>query len=402
MRVVRIVRNVMLWSVATIPLLTTAVCQTNDQSLFLLNGFPASKYLESIPTILYRVSASKRNLETVEKLSEVGADAIVIDYDDHFVAVTSPRFAPNKVEVIHFGESLASDTKVLNKDISSFVVDKTRILTSTGGNPPMLGFLLAKNSNRFETLSIGGSSTDLSVLTPRSCSLLVEGSFGVGEVWDDIFEVQSDGGKLMPSRPLTKYISCGLDLELPQALKQSNSAIRFVTINTKDIAVLTSSDQRSRLSDAIGFQINQVFDKNAGKWTSVQVPGFLSRSRAFGEWIAYVVLDRREDHKSTRPASEHNESESSLARTELDNSGWYIPGVFFLYNAKTDGRYTITTGQSDSEPLLISGDTLFFRVNTSIYTVDLGGQTSVDLAASHLVISDPRIGQVHWAFLGPR
>jgi hypothetical protein len=47
-------------------------------------------------------------------------------------------------------------------------------------------------------------------------------------------------------------------------------------------------------------------------------------------------------------------------------------GELSLFNIRTDKKYTIDTGQGDSEILLIDGETVYYRVNDSVYKARIG------------------------------
>jgi hypothetical protein len=77
-----------------------------------------------------------------------------------------------------------------------------------------------------------------------------------------------------------------------------------------------------------------------------------------------------------------------------------FPGELYLYNIQSHRKYTIKTGQGDSEILLVDGDTVYYRVrvNDTLYKARLGA-TAVDDPVKMATGSDVQLA--HWAFLGP-
>jgi hypothetical protein len=75
----------------------------------------------------------------------------------------------------------------------------------------------------------------------------------------------------------------------------------------------------------------------------------------------------------------------------------YLPGVLFLINVST-GRYLeLRTDQGDSEILLVHDGTVYYRVNDTILSAPLQGDS---VGKSKLLVQDRAIPDVHWAFWG--
>lgn len=86
----------------------------------------------------------------------------------------------------------------------------------------------------------------------------------------------------------------------------------------------------------------------------------------------------------------------------------HIPGKLVLQNLSDGRKFTLSTGQDDSEIIAIRADgEMLYRVNDSIYSAEIvpasiatgpGGDRITD---SRLIVRDVDVPQVHWAFWGP-
>ena len=146
-----------------------------------------------------------------------------------------------------------------------------------------------------------------------------------------------------------------------------------------------------------------MYSEASKEWKSVRLPGSVTFCRAFGEWAAFVMAEGSTAERRKEAAGKtHEDVNPELGASIdaiLDHTGRYFPGALDLYNASTARSYVLTTGVRDSEPLLIAGDILYFRVNDGLYRADLGALSSMDMSDATPVVSDPRILNVHWAFL---
>ena len=79
-------------------------------------------------------------------------------------------------------------------------------------------------------------------------------------------------------------------------------------------------------------------------------------------------------------------------------SASYFPGIVHLYDTRTKAKYTLATGQGDTEILLVSGSTVYYRVNDSLYRGQLGRNTIQNAVE---ILQDNNLQLAHWAFLAP-
>ncbi len=70
----------------------------------------------------------------------------------------------------------------------------------------------------------------------------------------------------------------------------------------------------------------------------------------------------------------------------------------FLYDTKTEKRYTIKTGDIESEVLLIEDDIVYYRVKDKLYRSSI---REGRVEEPELLAQDQALMSVYWAFKGP-
>ena len=397
MRIGSALWNATLTGLATLTFAGPGICQTGPDSVFLVSGFPTGRYVSSIQSTLYMLGTSG-SLQKIQTISDSQADAILPDYEDGIVVISSPSLVPSKMDVIHFRDRLSIETRPLAFDSSKSVVG-TRILANSGSEPPLVLFQeRAGVALGSETVAFSNVSEEAVSLNPERCLMVGQGSFGVAVVWSDAIRVRLVSGNLSVMPSISKQTMCHPNLQSPKGLEQADAGDLFLDVDTKKLSVVSSTGQRSLYSGVIGYQLVHVLYKPTGTWHDVHVPGYVSWPRGFGNWVAYVVATRGSTGESaTSPLGPETKTDQTNA--EFDESGADFPGKLFLYNAALDRSFTVTTGRRDTEPLLIDDNTLYFRVDSSVYRTELGGSAALNLADAKLVATDPRISNIHWAFL---
>jgi hypothetical protein len=76
-----------------------------------------------------------------------------------------------------------------------------------------------------------------------------------------------------------------------------------------------------------------------------------------------------------------------------------FPGKLHLYDMEHDRSYTISTGQGDSEILLVEGGTVYYRVADSIYGASIG---ETALGPPRLIAKSEILGDAPLAFIRHR
>jgi hypothetical protein len=82
------------------------------------------------------------------------------------------------------------------------------------------------------------------------------------------------------------------------------------------------------------------------------------------------------------------------------NYGLYRPGILYLFNTDTEKYIEWSTGQGDSEILLVQDETVYYRVFDRIYKAPIvDGER---LGESELLVEDSQVvPSIHWAFTSP-
>jgi hypothetical protein len=184
-----------------------------------------------------------------------------------------------------------------------------------------------------------------------------------------------------------------------------------LAINNDEMVVIQAGRSGERLLGTPETSTFFIYDKASRNWRKKTFPSLYIR--AFGPWIAMPKLVRRRgidgqgelDLVSPGPEFRQKvltpqERERDQARVDLLFQGntFQFPGELSLYNIRTDQKYAIETGQGDSEILLIDGETVYYRVNDSVYKARIGAAAIND---PEKIVSGGNTQLVHWAFLGP-
>src|SRR5262249_47788317 len=129
--------------------------------------------------------------------------------------------------------------------------------------------------------------------------------------------------------------------------------------------------------------------------------------RAFGSVLALSEAIRRTpsqpvesagkaNMRKTDTVSRNGPSVAHAIKAEEDNTGRAYPGRLHVYDVATGKRSLIVTNQADSEILLVDKETIYYRVNDSLYTAKLGESGPVQ---GKPIATDDRIRDAHWAFM---
>lgn len=186
-----------------------------------------------------------------------------------------------------------------------------------------------------------------------------------------------------------------------------------ILINNDEIEVLLRLfDPPPEPAGTIGKITLYIYDKKAQIWHTETFDGELSSFRGFGSWI--TVNQAEANHVVVngvfQPKPVVKESPGKAERQQiLDPEDWYrdqapidslfenyFPGIIHLYDVRSGRRYRIDTGQGDTEVLLVDGNTIYYRVNGTLYRADIGQSTIQNpIEIAH----DPNVQLAHWAFL---
>jgi hypothetical protein len=368
-----------------------------QEGLYLVSGFPTPNRPFGVPTKIFALTGKPSSPLVGLCDAEKGCDGVLIDYDRRLLVVTSPSITPKRVDVVSFDAPNRSRSAALTYDSAMSVIAAN--LLDTGKSVQ-----LALTLGDARTQALAGFDLTTLAAVPMTWQDLggarVAGTFGVGQTWSDAVELLvHDGGSLAPR--VAKATAGDFAMKLPAGFTPPSDAIVYLQVNDAHVAVVSSSREQTPNDSGVGFRIDHVYVKATRTWQTVKVPGAASWARGLGNWLAYVVAEPfhgvESPGKQARMA--HGLAVGHSVDEIFEDADAYFPGTLFLYNTLSGSSVRVETGQGDSEPLWVSGDQLYYRVNQSIYVATIAGSSVKDAA---VVASGDGFGQVHWAFPGAK
>ena len=214
----------------------------------------------------------------------------------------------------------------------------------------------AKPSEEQQDGDLRLAGTRLFVDGERSCS--VQQSHGSG-----------------PVRPA--WATSGIDMEafpVPDSVIQTKTARGWnLVAHESTFMVMTSVPNHDESEREL-----LVFSRTARTWRSIIVPGNVSSVRALNGWVIGEVIQRH-------LPIDMGESRGALSlRT----------GSLLLLNPQTM-RLTTLDIEGYGEVLWIESDTVYYRDGEKLFR---GRVADTNLIDRQLILSDPRVKDIHWAF----
>lgn len=154
-----------------------------------------------------------------------------------------------------------------------------------------------------------------------------------------------------------------------------------------------------------------IYDKLNDKWIEHYFKGSYPTLRAYGEWLTGAIVDNvRNLPENKKELSISGKQYRVQERTQWGSSAdlrfnellMYPYGILFLYNYKSNVYVeweALENGerQADSEILYVESNSVIYRVNNKIYSVEIiNGEK---LGQPDLLIQDERVPYIHWAFI---
>ena len=172
---------------------------------------------------------------------------------------------------------------------------------------------------------------------------------------------------------------------------------RFL-VNNDDIRLVRVSLHEEWRGEVPGLG-SYVFDKAAGEWSKIDVPGGNGPFRAFGHWLAMEDL---QDFTPGSPDLEQLKAhwfppfQSAAERFEM--RGYGPSGRLRFYNARTKDLIVHDTGEPNSEVLYVDEDDVaWYRVSDELRRAPIEDGR---LGQAELVAKAPELWAVHWLFFG--
>jgi hypothetical protein len=379
---------------------------SDERQLYLLTGCPTPKSGANFPSSLYKIDQKRKTLVKVREVvtKEEGMMYIYPYYDERIITIwtkagtkaegkRSSRFA-----VVNMNEPKTEK----NFDITypdTFIDIEAHLLDIL--NKGLYQEIEISRNRATEIMLLG---INLSTMKQEELSwdvykyVKLSGIPG-GATPGEVFVVSSRAdGQILISTVGGKIEA---HWKLPPAIKVRENENIGIYINNNDVLVLLLAESRVKKARGLGYTPFHILDKKTNKWHSVKFQGGRTGVRGFGLWLAGYVSD--EEWGIDSPGRAKRRKDMTETGTPVD---WrfkdfkiYSPGILFLYNAQTREKYTIETGQGDSEVLLVEGDTVYYRVNDKIYQAKISKNKLED---GTLLVKDEVVPDIHWAFMGPQ
>jgi len=385
----------------TLGLCGSVYAQSRPGTVYVLSAFPATKVDAKVQASLYTVDGTSGTIRRVQSIADPdgGVDGVSFSYGARVLVVTAPALTPTNAYIVSMDAPGSSAAKSIGFSQGLSVLSQHILRPSDGST--MLAMVMADEESPYlfgaNLTALGNNPPEFQKMPWASFSgVQVFGSIGVGEVWSDVVQVHIRAdGTIRPAIGAAQIDP--LDFVAPADLRVQNGALTFLNANNEDIALLSSASRMVRSPAGLGNRTDYVYNKNTGVWKQLIVPGSVSWARASGPWLLYVVAE-----PSKTQNSPGREERAALAKDEpvgdlISGAGVYLPGKLLAYDSRSGQSYTLDTGQGDTEPLLLEGRTLYYRVNDSIYTATIGAGSTQNPTR---VATDPALLQVHWAFVG--
>ncbi|MCB0490183.1 MAG: hypothetical protein KDC99_16995, partial [Cyclobacteriaceae bacterium] len=247
-------------------------------------------------------------------------------------------------------------------------------------------------------------------------SLLSGSTGGALETWDiqQLYTNPNNGNLVIPNTPSIQDRP-PYPLVLPDSFQLSVKARVGVHINNSHFTAINLKVEDPN-QESIGMSHFVVFNKQKGEWHRWDVQGSNTSVRGFDNWIAGNIVtsnvmlvfdqqDRLIEKIALNRVSPGKEARRQKGSTtgipfdfRIDFYDLFYPGILFAHNISTGATINWSTGQGDSEILLVENEMIYYRINDRIYSVPLLHGT--ELGESKLLIKDERVPDIHWAFFG--
>jgi hypothetical protein len=192
-------------------------------------------------------------------------------------------------------------------------------------------------------------------------------------------------------------------VELPQKYWVNKKTFKTIQINDERQTLLTMNRSKSKNKNDYGIYYGAVYNKKQDKWSDIELKGNASSLQVWGHWFAGAVIvgTRGNVYFQNTPSPGKAVRDSVYMECSFDemaqNYGFYRPGILYLFNTDTEKYIEWSTGQGDSEILLVQDEIVYYRVFDEIYKVPIvNGEM---FGQSELLVKDNQVvPQIHWAF----
>jgi len=410
----------MLSIVAVFLAVATGLVAQNSQRLYLVTGLAFSDQPLMVPSSLYGVDEVGHMLVKLASLADTseGSEFIIADHERRVVVIGSPSVVPKEVTILSMDSP--NKPRTLGTALSEFRFHPQEAFFFDRPGRGVILALREANETKMLLRGIDLSSQDASKAQTELAwddyrSVRTEGWWSPGDEPKSALRLIEQGGKLLINRG---GVMVDMGIPVPESFSSELDQVFFLDVSNDEILVIDRQNERGQgLSGPVGVTRLSIYDKATKSWHTENFEGGGSSVRAFGAWvvvnqaetkidISQPIVSRDVGEKQSPGRQlrqrvlnpEVRESEQISIDGIFSSSQQYFPGRIDIFDSRTKTKYKLNTGQGDSEVLLISGTTLYYRVNDSLYRARIGKDGVED---SVEVIRDSNIQLAHWAFFGP-
>jgi hypothetical protein len=376
-----------------------AVAAADTRQLYLVTGVVSSNFFNwNAASELLALNAGASAIVHVQHLAN-GSWSIIADHDRRLIVID--------------GIVLRMDSAKRPQVVPGTNVKGTAICTLRGARETLCS-VGVYTQGRLQGVDLGTRGSAESHLLPRDEPWLVrtDGFWSPVDLPNEGIFLLAKNGKL---RFGGNVGAAELPIPFPAGLEPSDNLYDVRLDISNDSTVVIDRYGRPKAPGDAETHTFFIFDKKAASWSNVRFDDSAESVRGFGPWIATEKFVRRraigaQSDPKNEPASPGTEFRQKILNPEVREREhvplddffqlvpWYFPGELCLYNIRSRQKYTIQTGQGDSEILLVDDDKVYYRVNDALYMATIG-RTAIERAVK--IVSDESVQLAHWAFLGP-
>jgi hypothetical protein len=368
------------------------------------------------PVTLYQVTGGK--LEVVREIISPGPDALqesstsicCVRRSNNALYFLYPYYRSTTVSIVHFDDPARMDDVKFNSEAAFTDGGRTAVFPRSASGDELL---IPITTDFSDPAHLKGTLTDIvstmkgSQVTPNSDAWNDYGALQwEGEVGGPALQT-GPGGVLRAGNNLAISVvghTVVLDALPPSLRGATDRSLPVIfAVNQKYLLIGTVNTSEAMASGKLG-DTSRVFvhDRASNQWKVIRVEGNAPRTRLFGTWLTAAVTSWNPGH-APNPGRDDERSEATDRLPDIQSryratsgSGQYsIPGILVLQNLADDRRIRIVTRKEDSEILNVNGDTVFYRVNDTIYQARIAGSQLQDPS---VVVKDEDVPEVHWIF----
>lgn len=379
-----------------ISLLFLASFYPEKKYLYLISGTPTPINAVNFASRLYRIEGE--SLKFIREISNKidGVDSIRPFYDDGLVIVASPSVKPESLKIVKMDDPISENfIQIESNNCHACSIIEYHCLKNLSNNVIFVSIFMGDGITQFQAWDLGdGKKIDSNSLDLKN--VLASGIPGGVVPGDVIYMSAGSDGALYFVIGDRKFKT---DWYLPKDIVFSEKDVIVAYINTKNMLVLSSKDNKKRSYEGIGSSSYYFLNKKSALWEKVVFSGGRTEIRSFGNWIAGYVADmsRKEGAVSEDITKKVISETGNPIDWRIEMANVYLPGELFLFNIYTKEKHVIKTGEPDSEILFVDDKFIYLRIKDQIFKKKIYDQVTGN---GELLIKSDSIVDVHWAFLG--